>query len=186
MPGVVLERLVTPGTAVTTGTPLFVVSNLTSLWANIEIDESLLSHVGVSMPMQLRVAAYPGQTFDGRVELVGDTVNPKTRRVTVRCAMTNADGRLKPEMYATAVIRASAPHESIVVPRDAIQSVDGQHVVFVAETTDRFRPQPVTPGSDIGGMVEIRSGLASGTRIAMTGAFVLKSELLKSTAPAED
>ena len=78
--GVVLERLVTTGTAVTPGTTLFVVSDLSSLWALAEVDETALARVAPNRPVHVRVSAYPDETFEGRVTFVGDTVNPKTRR----------------------------------------------------------------------------------------------------------
>ncbi|MCC7416766.1 MAG: efflux RND transporter periplasmic adaptor subunit [Acidobacteria bacterium] len=183
--GVVLERLVTPGTAVTPGTPLYVVSDLSSLWALVEIDESLLSHVRVGEPMEVRVAAYPEETFSGVVSLVGDTVNPKTRRVTVRCALANGDGRLKPQMYATAVIREREPRQAIAIPSDAVQSIDGRPAVFVVAADGAFRPRAVETGPALAGRVEVRSGLQAGERIAVSGGFVLKSELLKSAAPED-
>jgi cobalt-zinc-cadmium efflux system membrane fusion protein len=180
--GVVLERLVTPGTAVTTGTLLFVVSDLSVLWALVEIDESLLSHVQAGRPMQVRVAAYPAETFGGRVTLVGDTVNPKTRRVTVRCELTNADGRLKPQMYATAVMQERDPRQAVVVPEGAVQTLDGRDVVFVADPDGSFRPRAIESGPVIEGMVEVLSGLRAGEAIAVAGSFVLKSQLLRSSA----
>jgi cobalt-zinc-cadmium efflux system membrane fusion protein len=183
--GVVLERLVTPGTAVTPGTPLYVVSDLGTLWALIEIDESLLSHVHVGQAIDVRVAAYPRETFSGVVALVGDTVNPKTRRVTVRCTVKNGDGRLKPHMYATAMIREGEPQPVVVVPQGAIQTIDGQPTVFVADADGRFRPRAIDTGQEAGGMVDVRSGLGAGERIAITGSFVLKSELLKAATPED-
>lgn len=181
--GVVLERLVTPGTAVTPGTPLYVVSDLSTLWALIEIDESLLSHVHIGQSMEVRVAAYPQNAFAGVVALVGDIVNPKTRRVTVRCTLKNDDGRLKPQMYATAMIREREPRQVVVVPSDAIQTIEGRPTVFMADPGGRFRPRAIETGPVLAGMVEVRSGLHPGERIAATGSFVLKSELLKSATP---
>lgn len=181
--GVVLERLVTPGTTVTPGAPLYVVSDLTTLWALIEIDESLLSHVHSGQSIALRVAAYPQAAFSGVVELVGDVVNAKTRRVTVRCAIRNDDRRLKPQMYATAIIRESEPRQAVVVPAGAIQSIDGRPTVFVAESGGRFRPRAIETGQTMEGLIEVRSGLRSGESIAVSGSFVLKSELLKSAQP---
>jgi cobalt-zinc-cadmium efflux system membrane fusion protein len=178
MAGVVLERLVTPGTAVTTGTALYVVSDLSALWALLEIDESLLSHVKVGQPIQVRVAAYPNETFPGTVALVGDMVNPKTRRVTVRCTLKNTDGRLKPQMYATAIVQESEPRQAIVIPASALQTFAGGDVVFVAES-DGFRPRSIQTGSVAEGSVEVLSGLREGEMIAVAGSFVLKSELLK-------
>ena len=93
--GVVLERLVTPGTTVIPGTPLFVVSELSTLWAVAEIDESHLPQVRTGRPIDVRVAAYPDEVFPGTITFIADMVSPTTRRVTVRCTVPNPDGRLK-------------------------------------------------------------------------------------------
>jgi cobalt-zinc-cadmium efflux system membrane fusion protein len=98
----------------------------------------------------------------------------------VRCTLDNADGRLKPQMYATAMIREGQPRQVVVVPSGAIQTIDGRPSVFVAEAGGRFRLRAVATGQVFGAQVEIRSGLDAGERIAVTGSFVLKSEWLKS------
>jgi cobalt-zinc-cadmium efflux system membrane fusion protein len=185
MAGVVLERLVTPGTAVTPGTPLYVVSNLSTVWALVEIDESQISYVQVGQPITVRVAAYPQDAFAGVVTLVGDIVSHKTHRVTVRCTLHNDDGRLKAQMYATASIRNGEPQPVVAIPADAIQTIHGRPTVFLAETGGRFRPRVIEPGRSDGGAVEVASGLAAGDRFAVGGSFVLKSELLKTAPPEE-
>jgi membrane fusion protein, heavy metal efflux system len=178
--GVVLERLVTPGTTVLPGSPLYVVSDLTALWVLVEIDESLLSHFHAGQAVGLRVAAYPDQAFPAQVSLVADVVNPKTRRVSIRCTVANPDGRLKPQMFATAIIQESEPRPVVVVPQNAVQTIAGRATVFVAEDGGRFRPRAVVIGSTADGVTEIKSSLRAGERIAVTGSFVLKSELLKA------
>ena len=183
--GVVLERLVTPGTAVIPGTPLYIVSDLSTLWALVEIDESLLSRVQVGQSMHVRVAAYPNETFTGTVSLVGDTINPRTRRITIRCLLTNPAGRLKPQMYATAVISDRSSRRAVVVPADAVQTIDGRTAVFIAEPPGRFRARAIEAVPAEGGRVEVTSGLRDGERVVVVGAFVLKSELLKSAVAEE-
>jgi cobalt-zinc-cadmium efflux system membrane fusion protein len=183
--GVVLERLVTPGTTVVPGAPLYVVSDLSSLWALIEIDESLLSHVHVGQVMDVRVAAYPDAVFPGTVTMVSDIVNARTRRITVRCSLQNLDGRLKPQMYATAMIREREPRSVVAVPLAAIQTIEGRPTVFVAGSSGRFHARAIETGSTVDGQVEVRSGVQAGERIAVSGSFVLKSELLKAAAPEE-
>ena len=180
MAGVVLERLITPWTTVVPGSQLYVVSDLTALWAQVEIDESLLSHFHAGQPVQLRVAAYPERMLPGTVSLDGDMVNPKTRRITIRCAVPNADGRLKPQMFATAIIQRTDARPAVVVPQAALQNIDGRATVFIAEEGGRFRPRPVVAGDTLEGATEIKSGLRAGERIAVAGSFVLKSELLKA------
>lgn len=183
--GVVLERLVTPGTTVVPGTPMFVVSELSTLWAVAALDESHLSRVRIGRPVEVRVAAYPKAQFTGTITFIGDVVNPKTRRISVRATVPNPDGLLKPEMYATITVGESEPRSVSVVPREAVQAYEGKSVVFVTESDGRFRARPVEVGSETGPDIEIVAGLASGDRIVTRGSFVLKSELMKPVAQAE-
>jgi cobalt-zinc-cadmium efflux system membrane fusion protein len=181
----VLERQITTGTAVTSGMPLFVVSDLSTLWALAEVDETALPRVNVGMPVEIRVAAYPDEPFGGSIIFVGDTLDPKTRRVSVRCTVPNADGRLKPQMYATLLLEEGAQRTVLSVPKAAVQEVDGQSVVFVTDGAGTFRRRAVTLGRTVADAVEITGGLQAGERIAVAGSFVLKSELLKASAPED-
>jgi len=184
--GVLLEKEITQGTAVTVGTPLFVVADLTELWAVAEIDETELPLVEAGRDVELRVAAYPGESFAGRITFVADTVNPKTRRVTVRCQVPNTDGRLKPEMYAALTLSAGEPREVLAVPSGAIQEIRGRPIVFVRTANGSFERRDVAVGAETEGWVELRSGVREGEAIATTGSFLLKSELLKGTMVEEE
>jgi cobalt-zinc-cadmium efflux system membrane fusion protein len=179
--GVVLQRLVTPGTTVTPGSPMFVLSDLSTLWAVAEIDESLLSRVQAGRAVDITVAAYPGEHFRGTVTFIADMVNPTTRRITVRSSVPNPDGRLKPEMFATIALGEGAPRAVVVVPVDAVQTIDGNTVVFVEDGKGRYTVRPVQAGKPVDGTVEITSGLADGDRLVTRGSFVLKSEVLKAS-----
>lgn len=183
--GVVLEKLITEGSAVTPGMPLFVVSDLSSLWALAEVDETALPHVQAGQPVTVRVAAYPDEPFAGVIAWVADMVNPKTRRVTVRCAIPNPAGRLKPDMYATVALGRGRPHPVVVVPASAVQDIDGRAVVFVDGGGGRFERRDVEVGVERGGRIEVRAGVREGERIVVTGAFLLKSELLKASTPED-
>ncbi len=184
--GVVLEKHVTAGTAVTPGTPLFVVSDLTELWAMAEVDETRIPLVAAGRPAKVHVAAWPDRAFDAKVTFVGDAVNPKTRRVTVRCQVPNPGGLLKPEMYARVALGESAPRPMVVVPEAAIQEMDGKPYVFVAGEKGRFEKREVALGASSEGLVEVRSGVAAGEKVATQGSFLLKSQLLSASAPAEE
>jgi cobalt-zinc-cadmium efflux system membrane fusion protein len=177
--GVVLEKAVTQGTAVTPGTPLFVVADLSELWASAEIDETDVSRVVAGRPVELRVAAYPNAAFAGHITFVADMVNARTRRVTVRCQVPNADGRLKPEMYASLALNAGEAHEVLAVPSAAVQELRGRPIVFVRTAQGSFERRDVTLGAEAEGWIEVRSGVAEGEAVVTTGAFLLKSELLR-------
>jgi cobalt-zinc-cadmium efflux system membrane fusion protein len=181
--GVVLERLVTAGTAVTPGTPLFVVSDLSQLWAVAEVDEARLSTLVVGRTADVTVSAYPGARFPARVAFIGDTVNPSTRRVTVRCVVPNADRRLKPNMYASVSLGTGEPRRVVAVPAAAVQEMNGTRVVFVESASGRFLPRSIVTGEEENGRVEIEKGLAAGERVAVRGSFLLKSQAINTAAP---
>ncbi|MCC7009929.1 MAG: efflux RND transporter periplasmic adaptor subunit [Acidobacteria bacterium] len=180
--GVVLERLVTSGTAVTMGAPLYVVSDLTTLWAIADVDEARLPLLGVGRAATIAVAAYPDRAFPARVRAIGDTVNPETRRVTARIEVDNPQGLLKPQMFATVRLSTGEERQVVVVPATAVQQLDRQAIVFVETSPGTFRRQPVSRGPERDGRVEL-TGIAPGTRIAVGGTFLLKSKLLESERP---
>lgn len=175
--GVVLERLVTPGTTVVPGAPLYTISDLASVWVVADVDESLLPSLRVGRGVEVRVAAWPGEIFAGRITFIGDVVNPDTRRVSVRAALANGQRRLKPAMYATVTLSLHDPQPALVVPKGAVQTVEGRATVFVAGSTGQFTARPVTLGAEVDGRVEVLSGLQAGERVAATGGFALKSVL---------
>jgi cobalt-zinc-cadmium efflux system membrane fusion protein len=178
--GVVLEKLVTTGTTVTPGTALFVISDTSSLWVLAEIDEAALARVKVGAPVQVAVSAYPADRFAARVTLIGDTINPATRRVVVRCLVQNGDGRLKPGMFARVQLEGVAPEPMVHVPTDAVQDIGDRRVVFVAAAEGRYTARDVETGAERDGHVEIRRGLTAGDRVVTRGAFLLKSQMLAS------
>jgi len=177
--GTVIERLSTEGAPVTPGTPLVVISDLSRVWVSAEIDETLVGRVVTGRDVSISVPAYPGVSFAGRLTTVGDVVNPTTRRVTLRIEADNADRRLKPQMYVTAMLGASTPRRVLVVPSRAVQAMEGETVVFVRTGADQYTRRSVTAGPEIDGEVEIVSGLKEGDVVATAGAFLLKSQLLK-------
>jgi len=179
--GIVIARDVGPGSAVTPGTRMFVVSDLRVLWAVAELDETQLADVALGDHVQLRVPAWPEDAFPGRVTMIADTVNPKTRRVSVRCEIPNPDRRLKAEMFARVALGSGPPRQQLLVPTDAVQDVGGADVVFVEDPADVFRPRRVTLGAEQDGRVEVRDGVRAGERVAVRGAFLLKSELEKGS-----
>lgn len=183
--GVVIERLVTPGTTVTPGQPLFVVSDLSTLWALAEVDEVHLGLLRTGGQVDLRVAAYPDDTFRAVVLAVGDLIDPHSRRVQVRCEVPNPDRRLKPEMFAT-VRLTTASHDTVTVPREAVQNADTGTVVYIEVEPGRFRPRAVRLGESRGDRVAIAEGLSAGERVVGKGAFLIKSEAGLASMPESD
>jgi membrane fusion protein, heavy metal efflux system len=181
--GTVVERLASEGTAVVPGTPLLVISDLSQVWVTAEIDEKLIGRVATGREATIMTSAYPEERFTGRLTAIGDVVNPATRRVTLRIEAPNPERRLKPQMFVTVHLGGSAPRRVLVVPSRAVQAMEGEQVVFVRTAADRFERRAVTVGADVDGEVEIVTALREGDVVATSGAFLLKSELMK---PASD
>jgi len=176
--GAVIERLASPGAAVTLGEPLLVVSDLSRVWISAEVDEDDLHRLTAPESVEFRVTAWPDEVFTATLTTIGDVINPETRRVTVRAETDNADGRLKPEMFATLTVASGTPRELLVVPAAAVQELGGESVVFVETGPGECRRRRVATGAAFDGDIEVREGLEAGEMVATEGAFLLKSALI--------
>ena len=124
-----------------------------------------------------------GHTIEGRVRSATGVVDPQSRTATVVVTPTAGGSTLAPGQLVQARILASggAAKSGVMVPQDAVQTLGSDSVVFV-RTGQGFRAQRVQIGSRSGGMVAITGGLAAGTQIATTNAFLLKAEIEKESA----
>lgn len=179
--GVIVEKHATLGEVASSSDQLFTVADLSRLWIELDIFERDLRRVTGGQPVQVSTAAYPGQTFDGRIVYVSDVLDPATRTVRARVEVDNPDRTLKPGMFATAEIETGDGEPAVVVPREALQDVEGQQVVWVpGDEPGEFRAQPVQVGSALAdGRVHVVTGLSAGDAIVVAGAFTLKAELSK-------
>ena len=178
--GTIIERTVSAGAVVTPSDSLYVISDLRSLWVIAQVPEQHLSSLRRGLAVEVSVRAYPGKTFPARITYVGDALDPETRTVEVRCELNNPGRQLKTEMFATLTIQTGGSREAVVAPLEALQNVDGEEVLFVPEGRVSFRVRRVRVGRHSDSVVEIVSGLQAGEKVVVSGAFRLKSELLKA------
>jgi cobalt-zinc-cadmium efflux system membrane fusion protein len=180
--GVVVERQVTRGEMADPEDQLFVIADLSRVWVLLNVFERDLATVRVGLPVQVTTSAWPGRAFAGRIVYLGAVLDTATRTIQARIEVPNRDGALRPGMFATARISASGEGPTMpVIPRDAVQELEGETVVFVPnDHPGEFRAQAVVVGAPVGAdMVSIVSGLAIGDMIVVSGAFMLRSELAK-------
>ncbi len=184
--GTVIARNITKGGVAAPSESLYSISDLSRLWVIAQVPEEHLRLVKKGMPVEIQVRAYPDESFPGKVLWVGDSLDRHTRTVQVRCQVGNSQRRLKLEMYATLLIRVDQGESAIVVPPAAIQVIDTTSVVFVQVAEHSFQLRPVEPGRQLVQGLEIVAGLEEGELVAVGGAFILKSELLKDRIIEED
>ena len=179
--GYVLQKNVTPGTVVDLAADLFVIGDLLHLWLTASVRQEYLGALKKGQPVVISVNGLPDVRVDGRITNVGEQFDPTTHTMQVRVEFENPGNRLRPEMLATAQIAVGSGKPALLVPAEAVQQVDGQDSVFVQTSSDRFMMRPVKTASQIGDRVPIEDGLNPGERFVTRGAFIVKSELLKSS-----
>ncbi len=187
--GTVLERTAVRGRSVGPSEPLFRIGDLSRLWLVVQAPERDAVRMRPGASAEVTLAALPGQTLRGTVEWVGREVDAHSRTVPARIVLPNADGRLRPGMFATAWVETGAQGEPVVtVPATALQRMDDQWVVFLPRGTGRegqFEVRPVERGRDLGDEVAILSGLKPGETVVDEGSFVLRAEAGKKEGGGE-
>ncbi|WP_394837018.1 efflux RND transporter periplasmic adaptor subunit [Pendulispora rubella] len=193
--GLVLDVNARMGQAVSSTDTLFVVGEIDKVWLIVDVYERDLAKVHPGDEAKATVIAYPDRVFSGRVDYVGGIVDPVRRAVPARIVLDNPDGALRPGMSASAHIFGIVPGAAsvdagtqmvLVVPKGAIQTIDGQEFVFVQKGGGKFNLRPIERGADIGQEVEVRRGLKQDETIVTDGTFVLKSEALREQMGKND
>lgn len=177
--GTVIEKNAVLGELATPDQSLFTVADLSTLWIESDLFEKDLGKVKVGAQASVAVAAYPGEVFKGKLTYISSVMNKETRTAKARVEVPNPDGRLKPEMFATAAINTGSSTKALLLPEDAVLLVQGQPTVFVAEKGG-FESRAVQVGDRTQGRVVIKSGVEAGEAVVVSGAYALKARLLKS------
>jgi len=179
--GTVIEAAALAGGQVDLGGELFRVADLTVLWANVHVQEKDLAVVKAGAAVELRVQAYPGEAFPGRLLLVGAMLDEGTRALPARVEVANPGGRLRAGMYVDALIAAGGGRTVVAVPEAAVQDDDGRPGVFGEAGRGQYRRREVATGERSAGWVEILRGVAAGETVVTAGSFLLESEMHKES-----
>jgi len=175
--GTVMEKTALQGQRFAAGDTLYRIADLSNLWVLAEVFEQDIAAIQAGEPAELRLAAYPGKVFTGKVAFIYPTVNPTTRTANVRIELANADGLLKPDMYAAIVIATGVSTATVVtVPDSAVLDDGATQVVFVERAAGRYQPRHVTIGRRGDGTAEVTSGIAAGEMVVVAANFLIDSE----------
>jgi len=177
--GLVVERNLSVGEAVKEDTPIFTISDLSTVWAEVHIPAKDLPHVRMGDKVTLRATAFDAQTT-GTVAFIGALVGELTRMAKARIVLANPQGAWRPGLFVSVEVKAAEVRVPIAIETDALQTLGTQQVVFVRTETG-FKAHPVKIGLNDGKRVEVLEGLAAGARYAAKGSYILKSELSKLT-----
>jgi len=177
--GTIIEKKAVLGELAPPDQSLFTVADMSVLWIEANLFEKDLAKVKPGAQASVTVSAYPDAVFKGRLTYISSVVDKDSRTVKARIEVPNPDGRLKLEMFATAMIQTGSSTKALLLPEDAVLLVQGQPTVFVAEVAG-FEPRAVEVGERAQGLVMIKSGVQVGEAVVVSGAYALKARLLKS------
>ncbi len=190
--GTVIEREITFGHLVDPSREsLLVLADLSHLWVLADVPEARLGEIELGAAASVVVASAADHSHDGRVTAIAPQIDPTTRSAQVRIEVVERHAEIRPGVFAEVELTLPAKGDGgpppIVVPEDAVQTVEGRRCVFVPIDGEpgAFRPVPVETGERSDRSVALTAGLEEGAPYVAKGAFLLKAELGKSSAGHE-
>lgn len=163
--GLVAERVVSVGDYVTRGAHVVTVVRVDPMRIELTVPEQAIALIKNGQAVQIAVDAYPGETFAAKIRYVSPSLRTDQRALMVEAVAPNADGRLKPGLFATASIQQPAGAEALLVPSSAVETIAGTSRVYVIKG-DKVEERIVTLGETVRPKVEITTGLVKGETVA--------------------
>lgn len=156
----------------------YTVADISTMWMLANVAESDSPAFRVGQPVQVRISAFPGRVFGGKITTIGAMVDPNTRRVLVRSEINDPQHELRAGMFATFTISVGTPVRSPAVPlAGVVREGDGTQTVWVTADRRRFTRRKVKIGDEHDGYRQILDGLQVGELVATDGAIFLSNML---------
>jgi Cu(I)/Ag(I) efflux system membrane fusion protein len=179
--GVVDKLNIREGFFVQPGTTLMSVGNLSDVWVEAEFFERQTAGIKANLPATVTLDYFPGKQWQGQVDYVYPVLDPETRTLRARVRLDNADGLLKPNMFARVTIHTDSADEVLVIPREAVIRTGQQDRVVLVLGEGRFKSIAVSIGRIDDQDAEVTEGLKQGERLVTSAQFLLDSESSKSS-----
>jgi len=167
--GLAGSRSVSPGQVIAKNTTLTWLVDLEIVKAEFNVPERFLSGVKIGQAVQLTVAAYPKEKFQGEVYFLAPQVDPNTRTLLMKARIPNAAHQLKPGMFANLDLTLTLRQEAIVIPESALMSQGDRTSVYVIGADGTAQVRPVKVGLRIPNQIEILDGVQPGEKVVSEG-----------------
>lgn len=176
------------GQYVTPTTELYRVVDLSQVWVYADVYEYELPWVKPGDEVEMTLASVPGKTFRGTLAYIYPYAESKTRTTKVRLVFDNAEGLLRPDMFAEVSIQSDTQKKMVVIPAEAVIRTGERTQVFVVQGQGKFEPRIVKLGIESGGQVAVLEGVKEGDEVVTSAQFLVDSEskLREATAKIMD
>jgi len=174
--GIVTAKRVATGDHVAEGSVLYDIANLSSVWVLFDAYESDLPFLKVGNTISFSLQALPGTNFSAKIQFIDPVIDPVNRVAKVRVEISNAGAKLKPEMFATGVVKANLNEfkDKLVIPRSSVLWTGKRSIVYVKQPADEgvnFKMREIELGPMLGNSYVVESGLDEGEEIVTDGTF---------------
>jgi RND family efflux transporter MFP subunit len=188
--GTIEKRHFNENERVQAGAVLFDIADTKTLWIQADIRESQWNALGLKAGQMISWSspALPHEVFEAKIVMMGREVNTQTNAIALVASVDNSYGKLRPGLYVRVELPMGETVSQIVIPESAVATHNGQTFVFVNSEAGKFVRRDVrlgqtaasamASGASTGNVVEVLAGLNIGEKIAVSGVFHLKSELL--------
>jgi Cu(I)/Ag(I) efflux system membrane fusion protein/cobalt-zinc-cadmium efflux system membrane fusion protein len=173
--GYITERNALPNLTVQPDTRLYTVADLSTIWVFAEVFQNDLGRIKVGDRATLSVDAYPGRTFEGRVNFIYPQVDMTTRTVRARLAFSNPGLKLTPGMFVNVALKLGGGTQ-LVIPAAGVLQSGTRQVVFVNRGDGYLEPREVELGARAGDYFVVLKGLQEGEEIVTSANFLVDSE----------
>lgn len=173
--GVVTERMAYEGMRVMPGMELFTITDLSEVWIEGSFYESEAPFLAVGRPAMVTLAYDPTVILQGEIDFVYPYLDPESRTLRARFSFPNAEGALKPGMYANIVMDA-AGGDGVIIPDNAVMDTGERKIVFISKGNGLFEPREVETGLRTEGSVQVLAGVMAGEEVVVRANFLLDSE----------
>ena len=174
--GVVVSLMVREGMYVKPATEIMRLADLSRIWILAEVFETQVNWVELGQSADVSLSYLPGRKWEGKVEYIYPTLDPKTRTLKVRLQFDNPDEALKPNMYAHVSIYGGAKENILTMPREALIRTGNEQRVIVDLGNGRFAARKIKAGIESGDWVEVIEGINENDNVVVSGQFLIDSE----------
>lgn len=194
--GVVIKKQAVDGHYTKAGMHLYEISDLSTVWVDVEVYEYELPFVHEGMAASMELSYLPGRRFEGKVLFIYPFLNAKTRTAKLRLTFNNTDMQLKPDMYGNVYIESVVDPAALVIPQQAVIDSGVRKLVFISQGGGKFAPREVKLGLEgEDDTFQVLTGLEEGEEIVTSAQFMFDSEsrlreaiqkMLEARAPGGD
>ncbi|MCF8259306.1 MAG: efflux RND transporter periplasmic adaptor subunit [Melioribacteraceae bacterium] len=174
--GFVMKKDILEGDKIKVSDNLMHVTDLSNVWIFADIYENDFAKIKLGAKVNIKIAAFPNQTFEGKVGFINPKLDPKSRTIKVRIEIPNKDFLLKPAMLAEVNILGEESQSYPVIEVESVIRSGEKNIAVLALGEGKFKPVEIKLGLYSDGYYQVLEGLQEGNKIVSSAQFLIDSE----------